>query len=124
MKVACSALHTRARVHLHVHTHTVHMHASSLCKMSLGWFGSMYKNSTDPYVLKQYTTVLFNLHIAMRGWFISVNVIVMNSCANVKSSYTKVINSPVKPTTAVMNSNSTANGTNKFDCKHLYITYV
>ena len=53
------------------------------------------------------------IHLVMSGWFLVINVIMMNSCANVTNSSAKVTKSITKGTKSITNgTNSTAKVTN------------
>ena len=53
------------------------------------------------------------IHLVMSGWFLTINVIMMNSCSNVTNSNAKVTKSITKGTKSIAKlTNSIANGTN------------
>ena len=61
--------------------------------------------------------VLFSMakmiHLVMNSWFLAVNVVMTNSCANATNSNAKATKSIAKPTNSIANrTNSTAKVTN------------
>ena len=65
-------------------------------------------SSSYPVVSQVVFSIVKMIHLVMSSWFIVVNVIMMNSCANVMDSDAKVANSIAKPAYSIangMNSN-------------------
>ena len=63
--------------------------------------GFTYNSSSYPVVSQVVFSMAKMAYLVMSGWFIAVNVIMMNSCANATNSNAKVMNSIAKPTNQI-----------------------